>query len=263
MLPRTSRGRWPPTHAPWTPEAAPNIHPPRKERASSLPHDTHTQGCWGMGGGAFPPIQKPLPTLPGLSLGGGGAGGVPVCPAHPLPLPLTLQLLTADHSLSLRKDIQTFHFPFCLVLGPVQREPEVRARAQPQPQMATLHPHPTAPPHAIQAPMGSSHPTGLSLGSPSTQQTTQTQVRDPPWAQRLRWSEPLPLVSQPGAPDPANAPETGKQTWAAACTPVSSTSGSSMAETRRPPTRPCAAERRNRDTAGKRNKVWALTVDAP
>lgn len=118
MLPRTSRGRWPPTYLPWTPEAAPNIHPPRKERASLLPHDTHTQGCWGMGGGAFPPIQKPLPTLPGLSLGGGGAGGVPVCPAHPLPLPLTLQLLTADHSLSLRKDIQTFHFPFCLVLGP-------------------------------------------------------------------------------------------------------------------------------------------------
>lgn len=254
MLPRTSRGRWPPTHPPWTPEAAPNIHPPRKERASSLPHDMHTQGCWGMGGGAFPPIQKPLPTLPGLSLGGGGAGGVPVCPAHPLPLPLTLQLLTADHSLSLRKDIQTFHFPFCLVLGPVQTK---GTRSQSQGPASAPDGYPTPPPHAIQAPRDSSHPTGLSLGSPSTQQTTQTQVRDPPWAQRLRWSEPLPLESQPVAPDPANAPETGKQTCAAACTPASSTSGSSMAETRRPPTRPCAAERRNRDTARKRNKVWA------
>lgn len=66
----------------------------------------------------------------------------------------------------------------------------------------------------------------------------------------------LPLVSRPGAvdpadPDPADAPETARQTGPTARTPrrtpVFTASGSSPAERCRPPTRPSAGERGNRD----------------
>lgn len=157
--------------------------PQRQPRTSTLPGrrgchlcpTTHTR-LVGDGRGRIPSAieatsHTPRP-LPGA---GKGEGGVPGHPAHPLPLSLTLQLLTADHSLSVRKDIQTFHFPFCLVLGPVQTK-RTRSQSQPQPQMATPHPHP-APPHP--GTHGFMHSTGLALGSPrhrSTQQTTQTRV---------------------------------------------------------------------------------------
>lgn len=122
-------------------------HPPSQEGEGVIapPRHAHTR-LLGDGRGRVPSDTEatshtPRP-LPGR---GRGAGGVPVCPAHPLPLPLTLQLLTADHSLSLRKDIQTFHFPFCLVLGPVQTK---GTRSQSQGPASAPDGYPAPPPHS-------------------------------------------------------------------------------------------------------------------